>query len=85
MHNLLQFYRLLRKDLFHSLINITGLAFGLTCSIIIFVYLYNEFTYDRYHEKAGRIWRISQNYVTSGKPKKFAISSPALGPALQNE
>ena len=85
MRSLLQFYRILKKDLFHGLINIVGLTFGLTCSIIIFVYLYNEFTYDRYHEKADRIWRICQNYVTSGKPKKFAISSPALGPALQNE
>ena len=82
MKGILQFYRNFKKDLFHGLINIVGLIFGLTCTMIIFIYLFNEFTYDRYHEKAGRIWRISQNYVTSGKPKKFAVSSPALGPAL---
>jgi putative ABC transport system permease protein len=85
MRVIIQFFRFLRKDLFHGLINIIGLTFGLTCSIIIFIYLFNEFTYDRFHDKADRIWRISQNYVTSGKPKKFAISSPALGPALLRE
>jgi putative ABC transport system permease protein len=49
------------------------------------LYAYNEFSYDEYHVNKNRIYRVAQNYVTSGKPKKFAITSPALGPALLKE
>ncbi len=85
MTNLIHSIRVLIRDKFHTLINITGLTFGLACSIIILVYVHNEFSYDRYHANSERIYRVAQNYVTSGKPKKFAISSPALGPALHKE
>ena len=85
MTNIIHSLRVLIRDRFHTLINIVGLSFGLTCSIIILVYIQNEFSYDRYHENSERIYRVAQNYVTSGKPKKFALSSPALGPALHKE
>ncbi len=77
-----QFLRLFLKDKFQTFINLIGLSFGLTCFTIICLYLHNEYSYDKYHVNANRIYRIAQNYVTSGKPKKFAISSPALGPVL---
>ena len=85
MSNLIHSFRVLIRDKFHTLINIIGLTLGLTCSTIILVYVYNEFGYDRYHEHSDRIYRVAQNYVTSGKPKRFAITSPALGPALYKE
>jgi putative ABC transport system permease protein len=77
--------RLFRRDKFHSILNIIGLSTGLACSIIILLYLQNELTYDRYHEKAGRIYRIGTNVITSGQPVKFAGASPALGPRLKEE
>jgi len=83
--NLIHSFRVLIRDKFHTLINVIGLTFGLTCSTIIIVYIHNEFSYDRYHENSERIYRVAQNFVTSGKPKKFAVSSPALGPALHKE
>jgi len=58
---------------------------GLACGIIILLYLQNELTYDRYHEKADRIYRIGTNVITSGQPVKFAGASPALGPRLKEE
>ena len=85
MTGIIHSFRVLVRDKFHTLINIIGLTFGLTCSVIILAYVQNEFSYDRYHENSKRIYRVAQNYVTSGKPKKFAISSPALGPALHKE
>jgi len=77
--------RLIKRDKFHSLLNIIGLSAGIACSIIILLYLQNQLTYDKHHEKADRIYRISSNYVTSGKPTKFALSSPALGKKLKDE
>ncbi len=80
-----QFLRLFLEDKFHTFINLIRLFFGLTCFTIIYLYLYNEYSYDKYHVNADRIYRVAQNYVTPGKPKKFAISSPALGPLLYHE
>ncbi|MCG8606912.1 ABC transporter permease [bacterium] len=39
----------------YSLINILGLAIGLTCFILIALYVQLELSYDNYHEKGDRI------------------------------
>lgn len=41
-----------------SLINIAGLAVGLACFILIMLYVQYELSFDRYHEKAERIYRV---------------------------
>ena len=77
--------RQFKRDSFHSLITLLGLTIGLTCGIVILLFVTNELSYEAYHEKADRIYRVSQNFVTSGKPKKFAWTSPSLGPKLYQE
>ncbi|UCE41668.1 MAG: ABC transporter permease [Candidatus Aminicenantes bacterium] len=77
--------RLIKRDKFHYFLNFLGLSTGIACCIIIMLFLRNELTYDQHHEKADRIHRISSNYVTSGKPLLYAITSPALGPRLKEE
>ena len=77
--------RLLRRDRLHSLATLLGLTIGLSCGIIILLFVTNELSYEAYHEKADRIYRISQNFVTSGRPKKFSWTSPSLGPKLHQE
>ena len=42
-----------------SLINIVGLAVGIACSILIFLFVSHELSYDKFHEKADRIYRIA--------------------------
>ncbi len=77
--------RLIKRDKFHYFLNFLGLSTGIACCIIITLFLRNELTYDQHHENADRIYRISSNYVTSGKPLLFAVTSPALGPRLKEE
>jgi len=55
-------FRNLKKYKGYSFINIFGLATGLACSILVLLYVYNEISYDRFHEKADQIYRI---YVTA--------------------
>jgi putative ABC transport system permease protein len=78
-------WRNLLKHKGFSVINIFGLAFGVSCCLLIFLYVQNELTYDRYHENSNRIYRISSTYITSGEPLRFAGASPALGPRLKEE
>lgn len=54
-------FRIFFRDRFQTLINILGLAIGLAISIIIFLYAHKEFSYDRFHENADRIYRIAVN------------------------
>ncbi len=51
-------WRNLFKHRVHSLINIAGLAIGLTCSILIFLYVQFELSYDRFHPDADQLYRI---------------------------
>jgi len=42
----------------YSIINIAGLAIGIACSIIITAFILNELSYDKFHDKADRIYRL---------------------------
>ncbi|WP_020533939.1 ABC transporter permease [Flexithrix dorotheae] len=43
----------------HSIINILGLALGITCSLVIFLVVNHEFSYDQFHTKKDRIFRVT--------------------------
>ena len=59
----------------YTAINVLGLAVGMVCAILIFLYVRYELSYDRYHEKADRIYRVTLN--------DSARSPRELGPVLQ--
>jgi len=65
-----------------SIINILGLSIGLASFILIALYVYHELSFDRYHAKAGRIFRIVENLRTENEILFQSTSSPPMGPAL---
>lgn len=56
--------RSLRKQFGYSFINIFGLAIGLTCFILIGLFVQFELSYDTFHEKADRVYRIAKESPT---------------------
>ncbi len=75
---------ILRNKLY-STINILGLSIGMACVILLFLFIRDELSYDKYHLKHDRIYMV-QTGVKSGTEEKFGIYSPlALGPALKDE
>lgn len=50
--------RNLFRNGFYSFINITGLAIGITCSILILLWVADETSYDKFHPKADRLYQI---------------------------
>ena len=50
----------------YSLINIIGLAIGMTCCLLILLYVQDELSYDRYHENADRIYRVIEEVRLEG-------------------
>ncbi len=67
----------------YALINLSGLALAIACCLILGLYLRSELTYDRHHTKYRQIFRISNEFTTSGSPNSFAVTSIALGPLLK--
>ena len=65
--------RNLRRHKGYSLINILGLAVGMTSFLLIMLYVLHELSYDRYHQNAGRIHRL----VSTGARTPIPIA-PAL-------
>lgn len=51
-------WRSLRKNKLYSTLNITGLTFGIVCFLLISLYVYDELTFDRYHNNTERIYRV---------------------------
>lgn len=78
-------FRLLRRDKLHSIINTIGLSIGIACCIIIMMYLQNELSYDQYHEKADRIYRLGIKITMGDQSESFAQSSWSIGKRLKDE
>lgn len=50
--------RNIRKNIVFSLINIFGFTLGIASFILMFLFVFSELSYDRYHENADRIYRL---------------------------
>ncbi len=78
-------WRNLRRYSIFSFINIAGLALSFTAVWLIALFVAHEISYDRYHEKAGRIYRV----VSHGKwgTEKFDITgtSGLTSAAMKND
>ena len=51
-------FRTLIKELKFNVINIFGLAIGLSCIVLVTLYVYDEYNMDSFHEKGVSIYRI---------------------------
>ncbi|MBS0000493.1 MAG: ABC transporter permease [Cyclobacteriaceae bacterium] len=78
-------YRNLVKQRFYSLINIAGLSIGLCCTILIALFVADELSYDRHHEKAGRIYRVATHLRFGGNDSHLAVCPAPFAEALMSE
>lgn len=70
----------------YSLLNIFGLAIGITCCLLIFQYVAFEKSYDKFPERADNIVRLRLDYYQQGKLSwKSATTFPAFGPTMKKD
>ncbi|MCF6240566.1 MAG: ABC transporter permease [Bacteroidales bacterium] len=69
----------------YALINIMGLAVGLASFIIIMLYVYDEYSYDKYHAKHERIYRIASEMNFKGVGEKSSSQPFPLGETLYKD
>ena len=66
----------------YSFINIAGLAIGMTCCILIFLFIQDELSYDTYHENAENIYRVVEDQQNEGIVRHLAYTYFPMAPAL---
>ena len=85
-HNLTLALRNQLKNKVFSIINVLGLAIGLSVSILIINYVSFEFSYDNMHSKRGRIYRVeSRFYEGNILTDDWATSTFGYGSAINRE
>ncbi|MBU8923035.1 MAG: ABC transporter permease [Bacteroidales bacterium] len=68
----------------YTIINLAGLAIGIACSVLMLMWVADELSFDRFHSKSDRIYRLLvEPYQASGKP--LAVSAPILAGKMQDE
>ncbi|MFZ6009718.1 MAG: ABC transporter permease [Bacteroidota bacterium] len=55
------------RQLTYSIINVLGLSIGIACSLVIFLYVYGEWSYDRHFKDADKIYRIGISFFNMGQ------------------
>lgn len=72
-------FRNIRKYKGYSLINILGLAVGIAVCVLIFRYVQHELSYDEFHTKSDRIFRVTLDHPRS----HIALTPSMISPSLQ--
>ena len=73
------------RDKFFTLLNLLGLAVGITASILIFIYIQDQVTFDKHNENYERIYRLEGDFFINEKLDQIAIVQIPLAPTLKDE
>jgi putative ABC transport system permease protein len=77
-------FRSLWRNRIFSLINLLGLALGMSACLLIFLYVRFELSYDTFHSKGNRIYRLVCDDHTPPRIRHESHTSAAMGPAIKN-
>ena len=75
----------LRKQILFSMINILGLTVGIACCLMIFLFIMNEFSYDRFHKKGKDIYRVMRVSNLNGAINEIPYVSAPYATALLHD
>jgi putative ABC transport system permease protein len=77
-------FRSLWRSKIHSFINVLGLSLGIACCVLIALFVKDEWTFDTFHTKADRIYRVYAREDYGENEKFFNTVTPfPMGPALK--
>ncbi len=77
-------WRYLRKHPSQTFTNLLSLSVGISSFLLLFIYLQGEFSFDKFHDGADRIYRVPVDFVVEGERIRDATVPPALNKALKD-
>lgn len=80
-------WRNLVRSKAYSLINLLGLTAGITCFLLLYLFIKDELSYDRYHTHADRIYRLNRTFISNdGTPSlRLGHVAPPFGPLVSQD
>jgi putative ABC transport system permease protein len=85
-YHLILFARKLQRQKLFSFINVIGLSVGMASALLMYLFVSNEFSYDRFHKNADRIYRVNQTFIWGeGNDHQFASTGPGVSFAVEAE
>lgn len=66
----------------YSILNIIGLTIGIASALFLIIYVFDEVSYDRYHEKADRIYRVSSTITEADDQFTWIVGQIPFGPQV---
>src|SRR5258705_7876054 len=84
-------FRTLFKNKLYTTLNVAGLTFGISCFLLIGIYVFDELTFDEQHSRANRIYRVIEHKTVNGESTiiagggfKLAEESKKTIPEIEN-
>ena len=77
--------RNLKRNKVYSFINIFGLALGITCCLLLSLYIWDEMSYDKHHKRASDLYRIITNFQSGSVVDRVGSASPPVAMAIKDE
>jgi putative ABC transport system permease protein len=85
-YSLLLFFRNIKRQKLFSFIILLGLTVSIASTLLIFIYVSHEFSYDRFHNNVDRIYRVNQTFIWGeNSENQFASTGPGVAYAIKEE
>lgn len=85
-YNLLLFIRNLRRQKLFSIINLLGLTVSIVSTMLIYLYVRHEFSFDSFHYHTDRLYRVNQTFIwAENNNSQFSRTGPGVANALKEE
>ncbi|HEU5147776.1 MAG TPA: ABC transporter permease [Chryseosolibacter sp.] len=85
-YNLLLFIRNLSRQKLFSTINLLGLTVSLVSTILIYLYVRHELSFDSFHHHTDRLYRVNQTFIwAESSDTQFSRTGPGVAHALKEE
>lgn len=77
--------RNITKDIGYSLINILGLTIGISSTLFLLIYVFDELSYDKYHENQEQIYRVVSHISESDDSFTWVIAQIPFAPQVKQD
>jgi len=75
----------IRNNSFYAMIKIFGLGVGIACSLLVFLFVRDELSYDRFHSQADRIFRVAEKVKTPTGENTIPYTKAGIGTKLRED
>ena len=79
-------WRILQKNLSHTIINIIGLGVGFSVATLLLIFVFHQLSYDRFHEHSHRIYRMTiEGRIGDGQYLSAPVTAGGVADILKEE